>query len=247
MSENPADSALVFDAVTKDYATDWRGGRWRALEQLSFSVPRGTICALVGPNGSGKSTALKICAGLSVVTSGNCTVAGLEPEVAAAAGKLGYQAEDTVLPDFVTGRAMLERVGQIAGLSAPAAERSATELLERVGLTDAATRRVGTYSKGMRQRLGLALALLADPEVLLLDEPAAGLDPRAAVTLANIIDGERKRGRTVLLTSHFLPQVEELCDSFVVLERGRSLFVGSRAAVAARGGLQQLYLAEVTQ
>ncbi len=238
-------AAVSFAAVTKDYVTDWRGQRWRALDQVSFAVPVGALCAVVGPNGSGKSTVLKLGSGLTRASSGQCLVNGRTPAVAQADGQIGYLAEDYMVPAFFTGRDLLMRLAGVAGLNLPRASETAARLLATVGLQESGNRRVGDCSKGMRQRLGLAQALIGEPQLLLLDEPAAGLDPRAVENLTGIIRAQRDSGRTVVLTSHFLPQVEELCDHFVLLGRGRVLFTGSAAEVRQRGGLSQLYLEAV--
>lgn len=240
-------AAVTFAGVTKDYVTDWRGRTWRALDQVSFVVPVGSICAVVGPNGSGKSTVLKLAAGLTRASVGHCLANGRAPAAALTEGQIGYLAEDFVAPPFFTGRDLLVRLARVAGLNSPQASEVAARLLATVGLQEAGDRRVGEYSKGLRQRLGLAQALIDDPQLLLLDEPAAGLDPRAVENLAGIIRAQRDAGRTVVLTSHFLPQVEELSDHFVLLERGRVLFTGSPAEVRQRGGLAQLYLEAVTR
>ena len=148
------------------------------------------------------------------------------------------------MPDYLTGEEFLRQLAQLAGLVA--IDETISRALALVGMEAAASRRVGEYSKGMRQRLGLAQAVLGEPEVVLLDEPASGLDPRAAEQLGAAIRQLRALGRTVLLTSHFLPQAEEWCDQLILMEAGRVVFNGSHADVAVSGGLQHLYL-ESTQ
>lgn len=237
---NPAgdsDDAVAFAAVAKDYVVDWRGARHAALRGVSFTVRRGTVCALVGPNGSGKSTTLKLAAGLTCPTAGTCTVRG----------RIGYLPESPGLPGYLTARALLAELAALDGGAAVVRRETVARAMAQAGLADAADRRVGELSQGMRQRLGLAQALLGEPAVLLLDEPAAGLDPRAAAQLAAVIAAQRAAGRTVVLSSHFLPQVAELADQVVLLERGAALFVGTRADVAARGGLERIYLEETAR
>lgn len=239
---NPAritrgDPAVSFAAVAKDYVVDWRGTRHGALRGVSFAVRRGTVCALVGPNGSGKSTTLKLGAGLTRPTSGTCQVRG----------RIGYLPEAPRLPEDWTARRLLLELAALAGGAADARRNAVARALAQTDLAEVAERRVGALSKGLRQRLGLAQALLGEPDVLLLDEPAAGLDPRAGAQLAAVIRAQRAAGRTVVLSSHFLPQVAELADQVVLLERGAVLFVGERADVAARGGLERLYLEETAR
>ncbi|MBX3735415.1 MAG: ABC transporter ATP-binding protein [Candidatus Didemnitutus sp.] len=234
--------AVRIERLTKSYAGDWRGRTQRALDSVTLHVARGTICALVGANGSGKSTTLKICAGLAHATSGSCEVDGRKPAVAAREGRVAYLPEETILPDFVAASEFLASLAMIGGCSRREAREAAARALAQVGLSALAERAAAQLSKGQRQRLGLAQALLRDPAVLLLDEPTSGLDVRAQVEVRSLLVAQRAAGRTVVLSSHDAPHLEELCDRFVVLERGRLVFEGDRAAVAARGGLEQIQL-----
>ena len=236
--------AIRAESLVKNYQTDWKGRRRRALAGVSFAVARGSVCGMVGPNGSGKSTTLKLLAGLMRPDSGQCEIQEQPIAQAINRGLVGYLPEALVLPGYLTGREFLRELARLAGLSA--IEARIAEALALVGLEREANRRVGEFSKGMRQRLGLAQAVLGKPEVVLLDEPASGLDPRAAEQLGAAIRQLRVQGRTVLLTSHFLPQAEEWCDQLILMEGGRVVFNGSNAEVAVSGGLQQLYL-ESTQ
>ncbi len=240
---NPAPSlAIRAESLVKNYRTDWRSHPWRALDGVSLAVPRGTVCGLIGSNGSGKTTTLKVLAGLVRADSGRCEIDGGSVAAAQAAGKVGFLSETAGWSAHLSGREFLRGLALVSGLAREPAEEAVVTALRRVGLDGAADRRLGGYSKGMRQKLGLAQAVLGDPAVVLLDEPAAGLDPRASAQLGGVIERLRARGRTVLLTSHFLPQAAEWCDRIVLLERGRVLFAGDRAAVAAAGGLDRLYL-----
>ena len=223
--------AIAFRQVTKDYAVDWRGRLRRALDEVSFEVEPGSICALVGPNGSGKTTLLKIAAGVAAATAGTCWVAG----------RCGFAPDALDLPGYLTPREALVRIGLVTGASRDEAARAAEAALERAGLAAEADRRMAGFSKGLRQRVAVAQAWLGEPEVLLLDEPAAALDPCAAEALAEALQGERAAGRTVLFSSHFLPQVEEVADRFVVLEAGRVLWAGGRGEALAGGGLRARY------
>jgi ABC-2 type transport system ATP-binding protein len=155
---------------------------------------------------------------------------------------VAYLPEETLLPDFGTAREFLQRLATIGGSDRSEAAVAVESALAQTGLATLAAQPLGFFSKGQRQRLGLAQALLRAPEVLLLDEPSSGLDPRAQAALRDLIEAQRTAGRTVVLSAHFLPHLETLCDQFVVLERGRVLFDGDRAAVAGRGGLERIYL-----
>ncbi len=234
--------AVRIERLTKSYAVDWRGRTLAALDSVTLSLARGTICALVGANGSGKSTTLKICAGLVHATSGACAIDGCEPAAAAREGRVAYLPEETILPDFVGAAEFLARLAMIGGCSRCDADEAAARVLAQVGLPALAGRATAQLSKGQRQRLGLAQALLRNPAVLLLDEPTSGLDVRAQVEVRDLLAAQRAAGRTVVLSSHDSPHLEELCDQFVVLERGRIVFEGDRAAVAARGGLERIQL-----
>lgn len=238
-----ASGAIRFERVSKDYVVNWSGSRWRALKDVSFAIPAGSLCALVGANGSGKSTILKICAGLTTASSGACRVGGAADTPFRA--RIGYLAENPSLPGFLSGAQLLERLALIGGASRRLAREQAEKALAQTQLSQVGDRRVAEYSRGLRQRLGLAQALLGEPEILLLDEPASGLDPRAIETLTGILRAQRERGRTVLMSSHFLPQVEEVCDHFILLDRGRVLFEGSREQVEQGGGIGRLYLEKI--
>jgi len=231
----PNAPAIAFRRVTKDYVTDWRGRARRALCEVDFEVGAGGICALVGPNGSGKTTLLKIAAGLTSCTAGSCRVGG----------RLGLAPDQLELPAYLTPREALTRIGRIDGLAAAPARAAAEQALARLGLADAMHRPLRELSKGLRQRVAVAQALLGEPEILLLDEPASALDPRAMEQLCGVLRSEREAGRTVLLSSHFLPQMEEVADQIVVLEEGRVLWCGRRDELAERGGLRAVYLEAV--
>ncbi len=234
--------AVALESVIKDYTTDWRGRWWRALDGVTFRIARGTICGLIGPNGSGKSTTLKVIAALTEPTSGRCEVLGLPAMTAVEEGKIGYLPEEPRFEEYRCGRDQLIAYAQLAGRPSRVACGAADEMLALTGLTEAGSRPIGGYSKGMRQRLGVAQAVLNDQAVVLLDEPASALDPRATDELVKIIRLLRERGKTVVLTTHFLPQIEELCDQVILLEEGRVVFDGGPAAVSAVGGLHRLFL-----
>jgi len=234
-----ADRPLIaVRGLGKDYLLDWRGSRQQALVDVSVSVRRGSICALVGPNGSGKTTLLKLLAGLTAPTRGSCAVT-------ATPGRVAYVPDESLLPGHFRVGELLQRLGRVYGLSPVALAGEVEAALRATGLEALAGRRVGELSKGVRQRVGLAQALLGGPELLLLDEPAAALDPHALARFAALLSAQRAAGRTVVLSSHFLPQIEALADQFVLLEHGRVLFQGDREEVAARGGLDAVYRAEV--
>jgi Cu-processing system ATP-binding protein len=202
-----------------------RFGRVEAVRDVSFALPVGETIALVGHNGAGKTTLLKLMLGLIRPSNGSIRVLGEDPAAGefAARRRLGYLPENVSFNSALTGRetlafyARLKREG--SGTLAP--------LLERVGLSHAADRRVGTYSKGMRQRLGLAQALLGEPHILLLDEPTTGLDPALRQSFYEIVEELRRKGATVLLSSHALTELEERAGRVVIMNQGIKVADGS--------------------
>lgn len=210
---------VEIDQVTK------RFGKVEAVRDVSFALPEGKTIALVGHNGAGKTTLLKLMLGLIRPSRGRITVLGEDPAAGefAARRHLGYLPENVSFNAALTGRetlAFYARLKREAGTAV-------APLLERVGLGHAADRRVGTYSKGMRQRLGLAQALLGEPRILLLDEPTTGLDPALRQSFYEIIEGLRRKGATVLLSSHALTELEERAGRVVIMNRGLKVADGS--------------------
>ena len=206
-----------------------RYGRHLAVDDVSFSCPPGTITGFLGPNGAGKSTTLRMIAGLTQPAAGSATVAGVPyRRLPNPARQVGLLLDASAQHSGRTGRETLAVAAQMAGVD----RRRVDHLLELVGLTGAAVnRRVGGYSLGMRQRLGIAQALLGDPRVLILDEPANGLDPEGIVWMRRLLADFADGGGTVLLSSHLLHEVEAVADRLVVISGGR---------VVARGGMAEL-------
>ncbi|PZR87196.1 MAG: ABC transporter ATP-binding protein [Stutzerimonas stutzeri] len=202
-----------------------RFGKVEAVREVSFALPEGETIALIGHNGAGKTTLLKLMLGLIRPSSGSVTVLGDDPAAGqfAARRHLGYLPENVSFNSALTGREVLAFYARLKrqGSSALA------PLLDRVGLSYAADRRVGTYSKGMRQRLGLAQALLGAPRILLLDEPTTGLDPALRQSFYEIIEELRGEGATVLLSSHALTELEERAGRVVIMNRGHKVADGS--------------------
>lgn len=229
-------AAIELRGVTKEFFPHWRGAPARALADVHFAATRGRVTALVGPNGSGKTTLLKICAGLTRPTAGTRAVE---------ARGVGYVPDDPQFPGYLTARELLTRLARLFGVAGERVEAEVEAALDAVSLGGEAGRRIAAFSRGMRQRLALAQALLGAPALLLLDEPAAALDPRALARFATLIAAQRVAGRTVVFSSHFLPQVADIADDFVMLAAGRVIFRGDRSDVAARGGLAAIYLEAV--
>ncbi|MDK9501133.1 ATP-binding cassette domain-containing protein [Streptomyces katrae] len=224
------DHALYARALTKSY------GGTRVLDGLDLAVPRGSVLALLGPNGAGKTTTVRILATLTAPDSGTARVAG--HDIAGARSlvreRIALTGQFAALDDLQTGTETLRMTGRLAGLSARDARTRADELLERFGLTEAAGRLAKTYSGGMRRRLDLAASLVGRPEVLFLDEPTTGLDPRSRLELWDAVREMRADGTTVLLTTQYLEEADRLADRVTVLDSGRVTAEGTPAELKAR-------------
>ncbi len=197
-----------------------------AVHQLNLELRQGEVLGLFGHNGAGKTTTIKLILGLIAATSGQVRVFGQDPTHADARNlrsKLGFLQENVSFYDQLTGLEVLQYFARLKGVP----KKNCPDLLQQVGLSDAAKRRVKTYSKGMRQRLGLAQALLGDPKLLLLDEPTVGLDPIATQDFYGRIDTLKQRGCTVILCSHVLPGVEKYIDRALIMGHGKLLAEGS--------------------
>jgi len=191
-----------------------------ALRDLTLRVEAGEVYGLLGPNGSGKSTTLKIILGLVAATRGKAEIFGVDSNRVASREPVGFLPESPYFPKYLTGAELLRFYGKLGGWHGDGLRKRVGSLLETVGLTDARDRRLKTYSKGMLQRIGLAQALVHDPRLVILDEPTAGVDPAGARDIRELILDLKKRGVSVLLSSHLLDQVEEVCDRVGILAQG---------------------------
>lgn len=198
-----------------------------ALRGLSLDIPAGHVYGLLGPNGSGKSTTLKILLGLVTPTSGTSEIFGVPSERVASRVDVGFLPENPYFYKFLTGSETIAFYGRLCGLGGRSLRDRVAELLDLVGLQDAGDRRISGYSKGMLQRIGLAQAMVHDPRLLILDEPTAGVDPAGSRQIRDLILRLKERGKTVLLTSHLLEQVQEVCDRVGILAKGELVREGS--------------------
>jgi ABC-2 type transport system ATP-binding protein len=203
------------------------GKRLRALDAVDLEVRTGEVFGLLGANGAGKTTLMKILLGLTRPSEGEARVRGRDPRAAASRTRIGYLPEGHRFPGYLTGASALRLFGRLAGLPEATLDRRNPELLELVGLADRARDRVGRYSKGMTQRLGLACALLDEPNVLFLDEPTDGVDPVGRRQIRDILLATRTSGTTVFINSHLLSEVERTCDRVAILHRGRVIREGT--------------------
>lgn len=229
--QNPfamATQVLVeFERVSKSYPAGWLGRRREsAVREVSFRVFAGEVFALVGPNRAGKSTLIKLLLSLCRPSAGKVWRFGRPSTDPRTLARIGYVHDSQAFPRYLTAVELLKYYGALALVPYEDVCRRVPVLLERVGLADRAREPISHFSKGMIQRLGLAQSLLNDPQLLVLDEPNEGLDLEGRQLVAELVEGQRRRGRTVLLVSHVLPEVERLCDRVGVLREGRLLHCG---------------------
>ncbi|MEY4816255.1 MAG: hypothetical protein RLZZ162_3328 [Verrucomicrobiota bacterium] len=219
--------AIELRGLIKDFSVGLRGVKLRAVDDLSLRVPAGQVFGLLGPNGSGKSTTIKIILGLLEPTAGGCRVFGLPSTQIEARVDVGYLPESPYFYRHLSGRELVRFYARICGLGGAKVAPRVAEVIDWVGLTESADRLVGTYSKGMLQRIGLAQALVHDPRLVILDEPTSGVDPVGAAAISELILQLKVQGKTVLITSHLLTQIEEICDRVAILDRGRLILEGA--------------------
>jgi len=219
--------AIKIEGLTKDFNLGLRGLKLRAVEDLSFEVGDNQIFGLLGPNGSGKSTTLKVVLGLLEATRGICEVYGVPSHQVRSRRDVGYLPEAPYFYRYLTGRELVMFYAAVCGV--PKSERAdrTQDVLKLVNMEHASDRRVGTYSKGMLQRIGIAQAVVHDPRLVILDEPTAGVDPIGSAAIADMIMALKGRGKTVVLCSHLLAQVEGLCDRIVILDKGHKVVEGA--------------------
>ena len=218
-------SSAVIEAIglTKRY------GKHVAVDRLNLNIEEGEVFGLLGPNGAGKTTTILMIMGLTDVTEGTVRVLGLDPARQPLAVKrhIGYMPDSVGFYDTLTARENLGYTGRLGGLPRAVLERRIEETLERVGLSDVARQKVKTFSRGMRQRLGLADALLRSPKIAILDEPTSGLDPQATQEFLELIRDLKQDGITIILSSHMLEKVQAICDRVALFNGGRMALCGS--------------------
>jgi len=219
-------SAIEITGLTKDFSLNLRGIKLRAVENLTLNVPEGRVFGLLGPNGSGKSTTIKIILGLLAPTVGECKVFGVPSGRVDSRLNVGYLPEAPYFYRYLSGTELVRFYGRICGVPRKLLEDRVREVIDWVGLSGAAHRRVGTYSKGMLQRIGLAQALVHDPRLVILDEPTAGVDPVGSAEISELILKLKTHGKTVLITSHLLAQIEDICDRVAILDHGKLILEG---------------------
>ncbi|MEX2044306.1 MAG: ABC transporter ATP-binding protein [Opitutus sp.] len=238
----PAVAAIELRGVVKDFQVGLRGIRLRAVDHLDLRVEPGKVYGLIGPNGSGKSTTIKVLLGLTDPTRGESRLFGVSSSRVEARMDVGYLPESPHFHGYLSGRELVLFHGGLCGMRGARLRSRVEDVLAWVGLEGAAGRRLGTYSKGMLQRIGLAQALVHDPRLLVLDEPTAGVDPAGTATMVGLILKMKAEGRTVLIASHLLGQVEEICDRVAILDKGRLILEGSLEELTGRSDRRALLL-----
>lgn len=229
-------SVIEARGLTKVYRTTLRGRKVIALSEVDLSVAPGEIYGLLGPNGAGKTTAVKILLGLTHATAGSALLMGLPAGDPESRRRVGYLPEGHRFPGYLTARQTLSIFGRMSGVSPRDLDSRIPALLARVRMSDWADVKVKKFSKGMTQRLGLAAALVHEPDVLLLDEPTDGVDPVGRREIRDLLREEAAKGRAVLLNSHLLSEIELTCDRVTVLSKGKVAASGTIAELTARRG-----------
>ena len=229
-----AENIVAVRGLTKVFKDFWGRDKARAVDNVDFEVRRGEVFGLLGPNGSGKSTTVKLLLGLLNPTRGHIEVFGKSPDHVATKERIGYLPEESYLYRYFNSGETLQFFGKLFDLPGDERRRRTEQLLEMVGLKATQTRAVGEFSKGMQRRIGLAQALINDPDLVILDEPTAGLDPIGCREVKDLIVALARRGKTVILSSHLLADVEDVCDRVVIYYGGK---------IHAAGALNELLAA----
>lgn len=221
------ENVIVVRGLTKVFKDFWNRPKARAVDNVNFEVKRGEVFGLLGPNGSGKSTTVKMLLGLLFPTKGHIEVFGHSPRHVATKSRIGYLPEESYLYRYLDSDETLDFFGNLFDLPTAERKQRTEQLLDMVGLSKARRRQVGEFSKGMQRRIGLAQALINDPDLVILDEPTAGLDPLGCREVKDLILAMARRGKTVILSSHLLSDVEDVCDRVVIYYGGKIQAMGT--------------------
>jgi len=221
------DAVIETVGLTKVYKDFWGRPKHKGLDSLSISIKPGEVFGLIGPNGSGKTTTFKLLLGLIFPTAGKATIFGKPPTDVSAKAKVGFLPEESYLYRWLNADETLDFFGRLFNLDRETRKKRADELITRFGLAHARHRQIREYSKGMTRRVGFCQALINDPEVVILDEPTSGLDPISSRQIKDLILELKHRGKTVLLSSHLLADVQDVCDTIAILHQGQTKVHGS--------------------
>ncbi len=231
--------------AAEDLTWQIRNGKSRVniVDELSFVVEQGSVVGFVGPNGAGKTTTIQLLLGFIRPTSGTARIFGEDVASIASRSRIGFLPENPESYGFLKGRELLRMAGRLFGLKGDALDERIDDVLEAVDLNSAANKKIATYSRGMMQRIGVAQALINDPDLLILDEPTGGLDPLGRMGMRDIILALKSEGKTVFFSSHELSEVERICDRILLINRGRIIAQDRiEALVPAGASLEQLFL-----
>jgi ABC-2 type transport system ATP-binding protein len=240
MSEEEGINVVEIRNLTKVFRDFWRRPKVRAVDDLSLDIAAGEVFGVLGPNGSGKSTTIKLLLGLLNPTSGSVSVFGRPPDDVEMKKNIGYLPEESYLYSYLSPRETLDFYGRLFDMGGATRRERIDQLLQMTGLTHAADRAVGEFSKGMARRVGLAQALINDPRLVVLDEPTSGLDPIGCRQVKDLILALAKRGKTVILSSHLLADVEDVCDRVAILYNGKIRAHGRLGELLERRDIMRL-------
>jgi ABC-2 type transport system ATP-binding protein len=231
---------IQLEGLSKTYRKGFFGAGFRALDGVSLAVEPGLVFGLLGPNGAGKTTLQKILLGLVRPTAGRALLFGVPAGDPALRRRIGYLPEAHRLPGYLTGRQVVELFGMLSGRERSFLRGRTERLIEQVDMTAAADRKLKQYSKGMQQRIGLAQALVHEPELVFLDEPTDGVDPMGRAVIRGMVEELKRRGTTVFINSHLLLEVERVCDRVVIVDRGKVVREGTVEELTPRTGSVRL-------
>ena len=231
-----AATAIAIERLTKDY------GDVRAVDDLSLTIPEAEVFGLLGPNGSGKTTTINCLTGLLKPTKGKASVDGfdVQSQQQEARQVMGVSPQETAIYPFLSGKENVQLFGQLYAVPKAELRQRVDHVLEKVGLLEEAGRRVGKYSGGMKRRVSIAMALVTDPKIILLDEPTVGMDPQARRAVWDFVLELRDQGKTIVLTTHYMEEAEELCDEVAIIDHGKLIALGSPGDLKAKFGARDL-------
>lgn len=231
-----AAAAITIEGLTKDY------GDVKAVDGLTLAISEAEVFGLLGPNGSGKTTTINCLTGLLKPTKGSIKVGGfdVQAEGTKARGIIGVSPQETAVYPYLTGKENVQLFGALYSVPKKSLDSRVDYVLEKVGLMDDAGRKVGKYSGGMKRRVSIAMALVTDPRIVLLDEPTVGMDPQSRRAVWDFVLELRDKGKTVVLTTHYMEEAEELCDRVGIIDHGRLIALGSPAELKTKYGAKDL-------
>lgn len=227
MIRNMPQLAVDINNLTKTYRSGFKREQVKAVDRLSLSIQKGSVMGLIGPNGAGKTTTIYCMLGLLIPDSGSISLLGEPPRSKKAHKRMGFQSEIFHTHEFLKPEKVLEFYGRLSGMEEASLQKELDYQLGRLGLNHARDQKVKSFSKGMKQRLGIAQALIHDPDLLILDEPFTGLDPEGRSLIADIVEEEKEKGKTIFFSSHILSDIERLCDKVTMIQKGEVVLSGN--------------------